>query len=169
MAYFSETFVFEFDCEPNLRFTRPQRRHTESTEELVRLHRYDHNGTPSCTHDQLGPPAHRPARLARRLGPPGAARGHLARQRVAHRARSAAPALRSFARTDTHTFGPGVAPLGVAVIGHGDLSPEEAAKRMAAYAAVDGHVKDHHKVLGIGCVSRRWLRELGKSCGRAPS
>lgn len=31
-----------------------------------------------------------------------------------------------------------------------NLSPEENAKRLAAYAAVDEHVKDHHKVLGIG-------------------
>jgi ribose 5-phosphate isomerase A len=34
----------------------------------------------------------------------------------------------------------------------GDLKPEEKAKRMAAYAAVDEHVKDFHKVLGIGLV-----------------
>lgn len=31
-----------------------------------------------------------------------------------------------------------------------NLSPEENAKRLAAYAAVDEHVKPHHKVLGIG-------------------
>lgn len=30
------------------------------------------------------------------------------------------------------------------------LSAEDEAKRLAAFAAVDEHVKDYHKVLGIG-------------------
>lgn len=49
-------------------------------------------------------------------------------------------------------IGPGVIPTGLKVVAHDQLSPEDKAKRLAAYAAVDEHVKDHHKVLGIGCV-----------------
>lgn len=48
-------------------------------------------------------------------------------------------------------IGPGVIPTGrMDVVPHAELSPEEKAKRLAAYAAVDEHVKDFHKVLGIG-------------------
>ncbi|KAI5474939.1 ribose 5-phosphate isomerase A [Pseudohyphozyma bogoriensis] len=47
-------------------------------------------------------------------------------------------------------IGPNVVPKGVAIIPDGELSAEDRSKRMAAYAAVDEHVKEHHKVLGIG-------------------
>lgn len=49
-------------------------------------------------------------------------------------------------------IGPGVIPTGLRIVPHGELTAEEKAKRLAAYAAVDAHVKDHHKVLGIGRV-----------------
>lgn len=52
-------------------------------------------------------------------------------------------------------IGPGVHPEGK--VSQKILSPEEDAKRLAAYAAVDEHVKDHHKVLGIGSVPLRIL------------
>ncbi|GAA5901402.1 hypothetical protein JCM6882_007767 [Rhodosporidiobolus microsporus] len=56
--------------------------------------------------------------------------------------------------TETHAsasrIGPGVIPTGLRIVPHGELSAEDKAKRLAAYAAVDEHVKPHHKVLGIG-------------------
>ncbi|KAM0748670.1 ribose-5-phosphate isomerase [Meredithblackwellia eburnea MCA 4105] len=59
--------------------------------------------------------------------------------------------LEAISHASASRIGPGVAPKGVAIIQSGAaLSPEEAAKRQAAYAAVDEHVKDYHKVLGIG-------------------
>ncbi|KAL8292083.1 hypothetical protein RQP46_001549 [Phenoliferia psychrophenolica] len=72
-------------------------------------------------------------------------------RRGSHGASTGKPApLEAISHASASRIGPGVAPQGVALIAVGDLSPEEASKRMAAYAAVDGHVKDHHKVLGIG-------------------
>lgn len=50
-------------------------------------------------------------------------------------------------------IGPGVIPTGLRIVPHGELTAEEKAKRLAAYAAVDAHVKEHHKVLGIGSVA----------------
>lgn len=47
-------------------------------------------------------------------------------------------------------IGPGVIPTGLRITPHDDLTPEEKAKRLAAYAAVDEHVKPQHKVIGIG-------------------
>lgn len=52
-------------------------------------------------------------------------------------------------------IGPGAHPTGhpVGLADTTQLSPEENAKRLAAYAAVDEHVKSYHKVLGIGSVA----------------
>ncbi|KAK4703971.1 ribose 5-phosphate isomerase A, partial [Phenoliferia sp. Uapishka_3] len=78
-------------------------------------------------------------------------------RRPSHSSNRAFP-LESISHASASRIGP--APLGVASIPSGDdLSPEEAAKRMAAYAAVDEHVKDHHKVLGIGGGGACHLRE----------
>lgn len=56
--------------------------------------------------------------------------------------------LTSIDHLSSSRIGPGVHPEGK--VSQKVLSPEEDAKRLAAYAAVDEHVKDHHKVLGIG-------------------
>ncbi|SCV70000.1 BQ2448_1394 [Microbotryum intermedium] len=57
--------------------------------------------------------------------------------------------LSSIIHASASRIGPGAHPTG-----HPDnldvLTPEETAKRLAAYAAVDEHVKPQHKVLGIG-------------------
>ncbi|GAA5871434.1 hypothetical protein JCM16303_000754 [Sporobolomyces ruberrimus] len=58
--------------------------------------------------------------------------------------------LSSITHASASRIGPGVIPTGLRVVPHGELTPEEKAKRLAAYAAVDEHVKDHHKVIGIG-------------------
>ncbi|CEQ41974.1 SPOSA6832_03727 [Sporobolomyces salmonicolor] len=58
--------------------------------------------------------------------------------------------LSSITHASASRIGPGVIPTGLRVVPHGDLTDEEKAKRLAAYAAVDEHVKEHHKVLGIG-------------------
>lgn len=46
-------------------------------------------------------------------------------------------------------IGDGAHPEGM-VLTLGELSGEEKAKQLAAYAAVDEHVKPSHKILGIG-------------------
>lgn len=51
------------------------------------------------------------------------------------------------------------------------LAPIEAAKRLAAYAAVDRHVKREHKVIGVGSGSTvpfvvERIREMGGNEGR---
>lgn len=52
---------------------------------------------------------------------------------------------------DPARIGPGVKSQGVVIAApDSELSPEEQAKRLAAYAAVDQHVNETHKVLGIG-------------------
>ncbi|ORY89809.1 ribose-5-phosphate isomerase [Leucosporidium creatinivorum] len=58
--------------------------------------------------------------------------------------------LSSIAHASASRIGPGAHPTGHPASFASELSPEENAKRLAAYAAVDEHVKDYHKVLGIG-------------------
>lgn len=48
-------------------------------------------------------------------------------------------------------IGPGVKSQGAVVaVPDSELTAEDQAKRLAAYAAVDEHVNDSHKVIGIG-------------------
>lgn len=59
--------------------------------------------------------------------------------------------LSSIIHASASRIGPGVHPQGMVVpTPDGQLSAEERSKKLAAYAAVDEHVKDFHKVLGIG-------------------
>ena len=58
--------------------------------------------------------------------------------------------LSSVVHASASRIGPGAHPTGHPVSLATELSAEENAKRLAAYAAVDEHVKDYHKVLGIG-------------------
>lgn len=58
--------------------------------------------------------------------------------------------LSSIAHESASRIGPGAHPTGHPVSTSSALTPEENAKRLAAFAAVDEHVKDYHKILGIG-------------------
>lgn len=75
--------------------------------------------------------------------------GHNSR-RASHSSSGRPDPLSSIAHASASRIGPGVIPTGLRIVPHGELTAEEKAKRLAAYAAVDAHVKDHHKVLGIG-------------------
>ncbi|KAM0789468.1 ribose-5-phosphate isomerase rki1 [Microbotryomycetes sp. NB124-2] len=58
--------------------------------------------------------------------------------------------LSSISHASASRIGPGAHPLGHPQSDKAKLSPEENAKRLAAYAAVDEHVKEYHKIIGIG-------------------
>ncbi|GAA5867062.1 hypothetical protein JCM8547_008428 [Rhodosporidiobolus lusitaniae] len=71
-------------------------------------------------------------------------------RRASHSSSGRPDPLGQISHASASRIGPGVIPTGLRIVPHGELTPEEKAKRLAAYAAVDEHVKDFHKVLGIG-------------------
>ncbi|GAA5836684.1 hypothetical protein JCM11251_002698 [Rhodosporidiobolus azoricus] len=71
-------------------------------------------------------------------------------RRASHSSSGRPDPLGTLTHASASRIGPGVIPTGLSITPHGDLTDEEKAKRLAAYAAVDEHVKSHHKVLGIG-------------------
>ncbi|GJN91184.1 hypothetical protein Rhopal_004202-T1 [Rhodotorula paludigena] len=73
-------------------------------------------------------------------------------RRASHSGSGRPDPLSTITHASASRIGPGVIPTGLKVVAHDQLSPEDKAKRLAAYAAVDEHVKDHHKVLGIGYI-----------------
>ncbi|BGP16999.1 hypothetical protein JCM10213_006695 [Rhodosporidiobolus nylandii] len=71
-------------------------------------------------------------------------------RRASHSSLNRPDPLSTITHASASRIGPGVIPTGLEIRPHGELTDEEKAKRLAAYAAVDEHVKEYHKVLGIG-------------------
>ncbi|GAA5890652.1 hypothetical protein JCM8208_004949 [Rhodotorula glutinis] len=80
----------------------------------------------------------------------GAAQAGTNSRRASHSATGRPDPLSTITHASASRIGPGVIPTGLRITPHDDLTPEEKAKRLAAYAAVDEHVKPQHKVIGIG-------------------